>query len=319
MSVLVTAYKHEEYIEECLDSIINQEFENYEILVGVDDGGDNTLNILREIEAKHAEKVRIIVNDPDNVIRVNGKRVGRANFLNILKHAKGQYYARCDGDDYWCDPLKLKKQVDFLDTHTECMVCHHWQKVAIKNEEGNYVEREVARERLTGYFPKRVATLHDYFSYEFKVFTRAVMFRNTIDKFPDWFYEAPMGDFALPMIYGKYGNFGFIDEAMAVHRLSGEGMFSSQLARLGKKEWAHRRLYKTIKLLEDGNKENSYKYTKEVERSISFLYFLNSLRYGFNGKLLVEYISRLNSMDYPLSAFYYGFRRLLSSTLRRVL
>ena len=43
----------------------------------------------------------------------------------LYSELKGEYVAECDGDDYWTDPLKLRKQVEFLDHNPEYVMCHH--------------------------------------------------------------------------------------------------------------------------------------------------------------------------------------------------
>lgn len=117
VSVIVTTYQHEKYIEQCLRSILAQKTDFlFELLVGVDEGSDRTLQICRELERSEL-RMKVIVNDSKNVTLVNGNRIGRSNFLNVLKSAKGKYVARCDGDDYWTLPEKLQKQVEFLESN----------------------------------------------------------------------------------------------------------------------------------------------------------------------------------------------------------
>src|SRR5688572_18573430 len=118
-SILVTTYNHEKYIIQCLGSIVSQQtnFE-FEVLVGVDECNDTTLQKCIDFEKMHTQ-VKVVENVVENVLLVNGRRVGRLNFLNVLSKAKGKYVARCDGDDFWTDPHKLQKQYDFLEANND--------------------------------------------------------------------------------------------------------------------------------------------------------------------------------------------------------
>jgi glycosyltransferase involved in cell wall biosynthesis len=175
---------HEDFIAECLDSMVSQKTSfPFIVLVGVDDGGDNTLDICRSYEKRHPNLVKVVLNEPENVLTVKGRRVGRYNFINILNQAKGKYIARCDGDDYWTDPYKLQKQVDILE-----------------------------------------ACPADIFANRVRLKTRTLLFRNTISPLPDWFFTIAFGDVALSIILGHHGDFCFIDQPLAVYRQTGAGI-----------------------------------------------------------------------------------------------
>jgi len=126
ISVIVTTYKHENYIEKCLDGVLMQQTNfDFEIILGEDDSPDKTREICIEYAKKYGNTVRLFLHNRANVIFINGSASGRFNFLHSLSKSKGKYIALCEGDDYWTDPLKLQKQVDFLENHPDFNLCFH--------------------------------------------------------------------------------------------------------------------------------------------------------------------------------------------------
>ena len=111
VSVLCQTYNHEQYISECLQSIVAQKVNfRYEILVHDDASTDNTANIIRKFEREYPDLIKPIYQE------VNQWSLGNKVFSGIqLPRCTGKYIAICEGDDYWTDPLKLQKQVDILE------------------------------------------------------------------------------------------------------------------------------------------------------------------------------------------------------------
>ena len=109
ISIIMATYNRAAYIGEALDSIKRQSFQDYEILV-VDDGStDNTKEILEKYEG-----IRCIYLE----------HVGIAGARNTaVKDAKGKWIAFLDSDDLWKEE-KLKKQVDYLETHPDCRIVY---------------------------------------------------------------------------------------------------------------------------------------------------------------------------------------------------
>ena len=120
VSICCMAYNHEKFIRQCLDGFVMQKTTfAFEILVHEDASTDNTASIVSEYESKFPHLFRCVYQTENQFKKQN-------TLVNILfKMAKGKYIALCEGDDYWTDPLKLQKQVDFLEANEDYTICFH--------------------------------------------------------------------------------------------------------------------------------------------------------------------------------------------------
>lgn len=111
LSILLVTYNQEQYIQQCLDSILMQHVNfEYEVIIGDDCSTDNTPLICDE----YAERYPFIY------VFHHSKNMGHVgNWEFCLNHCHGEYIAILEGDDYWIDCHKLQKQVDYLDSHSE--------------------------------------------------------------------------------------------------------------------------------------------------------------------------------------------------------
>lgn len=125
VSVLVTTYRHAPFIEACLRSILDQRT-NFavELLVGEDESTDGTREICERIAAENPDRVRLFLRSRKDMIKVFGKPTGRANFMHLMRAARGKYVALCEGDDHWIDPLKLQRQVDAMEADPTASGCY---------------------------------------------------------------------------------------------------------------------------------------------------------------------------------------------------
>lgn len=130
VSVCIPTYQHVKYIEQCLEGALMQETTfPIEIIVGDDGSVDGTVDICKKYAEKFSDKIRFF-DRKRSLTRVfdSEAHIERAcNWWWTLKDARGKYIAICEGDDYWIEPLKLQKQVDFLENHPEYVYsCHRY-------------------------------------------------------------------------------------------------------------------------------------------------------------------------------------------------
>ncbi|MCQ2336023.1 MAG: glycosyltransferase [Paludibacteraceae bacterium] len=132
VSICCITYNHAPFIRKCLDGFLMQEKPSCvpadakmsdwcEILIHDDCSTDGTIEILKEYEAKYPELIFPLYEETNQYS--NGK-ADEIDFYNY-KRAKGKYIAYCEGDDYWTEPLKLQRQVDFLEANEKYTACFH--------------------------------------------------------------------------------------------------------------------------------------------------------------------------------------------------
>ena len=267
VSVIVHTYNHEKYIRQTLDSILNQQVNfEFEVIVGDDASPDDTPKIIQEYQQKFPTIIKALLH-PKNL-----GGYGKGNTLATLAVCQGQYIAAMDGDDYWTNPLKLQKQVDFLDNNPDFVSCFH--NAIIHFEDGSHPDMYVNDDSQ-----RVVTTIEDLVGEDeiWYMATSSVMFRNGIIKeYPQWFHDSKSGDIPRYILLGKHGKFFYINELMSVYRKNGGGMSFTD----GKQDAEF--LFNRIGMYQGIDQELAYKFHKTINKNIARYYLMlaNSIQYG---------------------------------------
>lgn len=124
VSVIMSVYNNESTVKKCIDSLINQTYSNWELIVCDDNSTDNSKIILEALSSKDT-RIRLICNNVNN---------GLASSLNrCLRKSRGKYIARMDADDINLED-RLKNQVEYLEKHPDCDIVG--SSMFVKNEKG---------------------------------------------------------------------------------------------------------------------------------------------------------------------------------------
>ena len=204
VSVCVITYNHELYISQCLQSIVDQccSFD-FEVIVRDDCSQDGTLEIIKAFQTRHPKIVKLL--DAKENIGAN------KNILAVFSAAKGKYLALCEGDDYWLDTKKLKKQLAVMESQPELTFTAHpcW----IHEKDGLTKPAYIKSSDNLKITCKDVVEISGQFAP-----TASYMFRrDLIEYLPTWFGEAPVGDFFIEMYGIAMGEGLYIPEPMSVY------------------------------------------------------------------------------------------------------
>lgn len=129
VSVCMITYGHEKYIRDAIEGVLMQECDfEVELILANDCSPDKTDEIIQNILIDNPIKLKIKYFH-------NEKNLGMTpNFVFALQQATGKYIALCEGDDYWTDPFKLQKQVDFLEANQQAAGCFHHASLVNEND-----------------------------------------------------------------------------------------------------------------------------------------------------------------------------------------
>ncbi|RNI28028.1 glycosyltransferase [Rufibacter immobilis] len=253
VSVCMITYNHAAYIAQAIEGVLMQKTDfTVELVIGEDCSTDATRSIISAYQKAYPDKIKLLL--PEHNLGM------MKNFLNTLSACDGEYVAFCDGDDYWTEPLKLQKQVDFLDSHPDFAISFH--RALILHESTGQTE-------FSNKGQKSVSSVTDLFKENFICTTTTVYRNRPFSYYPTFLEQAAVGDWTLHVLNAATGKIGFMEDTMAAYRLHQGGTMASTNASYAKLKTM---LHQNIKTFASLDTFLHYKYHKEIKELIAGFY-----------------------------------------------
>lgn len=211
VSVCMLAYNNAPYVEQAIQSVLDQQVNfNVQLVICEDASTDNVAEKIMGF--KDTSSVHIDVH-------FNKENVGlTVNFASGISRCAGEYIAILDNDDYWTDPRKLQKQVEYMEANPSVVICYHPVELLIN---GVLKPDEFRR-------PSLISDINELAKGNF-ISSQSIMFRaSAFEGFPPEYFSSPVNDYFLLMLLAKNGLIGRIDECMAVYRIHSKSDWSSR-------------------------------------------------------------------------------------------
>jgi len=199
VSICCLTYNHENLIRDAIEGFIMQRATfPIEILIHDDASTDSTPKILREYEEKFSN-VKVIYQKKNLFSK---EEIYPFRFLYSI--AKYRYNADCDGDDYWTDPLKLQKQVDFMEKNPGYSMCHH--DYLVKNMR-NGITSEPSIHKPKDY---TALELIGFTGMGYSIHTSCKLWRNLYNEKTKKDFDRFVADYPLNVLMGMFGGCKYI-------------------------------------------------------------------------------------------------------------
>jgi glycosyltransferase involved in cell wall biosynthesis len=259
------AYNHENYIKQAIEGVLMQKCDFiFELVIGEDCSSDKTRDTCIDYAAQYPEI---------NLLTTDSNLGMMPNFIRTIRACRGEYIALCEGDDYWTDPLKLRKQVDYLDKHPECSLVFHNTLIFFQDK---------SRQPLLS----APLSLSNYTTFNtehiienlFNISTCSMVFRaKCLAILPDWFNETNAGEKAIQLLTSLQGNATYIEELMSVYRSHSGGISNGKTEEYALKVMSE--MYNNFNISTKGKFQNAI--TKKLKKmNLNFNNSTLRLKYG---------------------------------------
>ena len=219
VSTIVTSFNHEEYIEECLESVLTQKgLFTHEVIVADDFSGDRTPEIIQHYVETCPGGIRVLPS---------GENLGpHRNLARALEACQGDFIAICEGDDYWISAEKIHKQLSFLLKNPEMKMC--FNRLLLLKEKSSESVPHPGQEDLEGDRVNWEQLLPGNFIANFSCcFYR----REAVNAIKDIFFqEEYAADWLFNLLVSRDSDIGFVREFLSVYRINERGFWSGKPA-----------------------------------------------------------------------------------------
>lgn len=290
VTIQCLVYNHEPYLRDCLNGFVMQETDfKFEAIVHDDCSTDHSADIIREYAEKYPDIIKPIYEKENQYSK-------RGILHQIMMDAtRGKYVALCEGDDFWTDPLKLQKQVSFLEAHPDYSMCCA----------SAYADDGKTRKVIGT--PKNVdLTAHEMIirGGAFIPTLSIVYLREAMAGYEEFHGKISVGDYPTQIYCGIKGRVRFLHDIVGTYRISSTGSWTART--FGDRSKAMQFYKSEIEWFHHADAFTQRKYHKSFRYVIGKdLYSIYDLDRGFSKKL------RGN-----IDVLYYALRHL---SLRRIL
>jgi len=220
LTVLIQSYNHEEHIQTCINSVIQQKtLFNFQILISDDSSTDNTFSIIQKYKNyKNVKIEKTKVNEGPTPIRL----------YNLLKNINSEFITILDADDYYLDEYKLQKQIEFFKNNLEYSIHSTGHLIAAEDSWAYGYNDGLEHYHCS---TRSEVSLKDNIDGNYVAF--GFMFRNNLIKgisFPDWFFDENVFDgyWALNNILLQYGKAKNEEWPGGRYRITKNGQFGEK-------------------------------------------------------------------------------------------
>jgi glycosyltransferase involved in cell wall biosynthesis len=220
VSICCITYNHQKYIRDAIEGFLMQKTTfPFEILIHDDASTDGTADIIREYEAKYPDIIKPIYQRENQYSK--GIKISQ---VYQFPRAQGKYIALCEGDDYWIDPLKLQKQVEFLENKKNISIVIHPVKLEKNGKIINERKFDLGKENRFFYSTDIIKERG-----QFAATCSYVLREEVVKQLPSWSDRYPVGDFLLEMYSQKVGKGLYLPDVMGVYRISTHNSWTNRV------------------------------------------------------------------------------------------
>lgn len=221
LSVIVTFYNQEKYVDQALKSIMTQKTKfEFEVLVADDGSEDGTVKKVQKWIDEYPNQIKLFIMPRDKTKKYFGSfRFCQAR-LYLLNEVQGKYFANLDGDDYFIDEMKFQKQVEILEReeNKDCIACAH-------DMEKLYPDGSKKR-ICAGRLKERKIGAREYWKNYYLPAESFIIRSSVIKEIPQELVKNAFEDIIQTFFILKYGKIYYIPRVMAVYVQTGEGLWT---------------------------------------------------------------------------------------------